>query len=56
MYWNPLLETDAETGTTTVSFATDLQGKYRITIEGVGQHGKPIRVLPLLRLIKKLLV
>lgn len=44
VYWNPSLVTDAETGTATVSFyATDLQGKYRITVEGVGQYGKPIR-------------
>ena len=44
VYWNPLLDTDSETGSTTISFyATDLQGKYRITVEGVGQNGKPIR-------------
>lgn len=45
IYWNPGLETDAKTGTASVSFfAADLPGVYRIVAEGVTSEGKPIRL------------
>ncbi len=44
LYWNPNIRTDAKTGTATASFyAADLQGRYRIVVEGVTQNGDPVR-------------
>jgi hypothetical protein len=43
LYWNPNVITDSQ-GTATVSFfAADLPGRYRIEVEGVTEHGEPIR-------------
>ena len=44
VYWNPEVITNDRTGEAVVSFyATDLQGRYRIVVEGVAQNGKPVR-------------
>ncbi len=44
LYWNPKVQTDAETGSASVSFfAASRPGIYRIVVEGVTQNGEPIR-------------
>ncbi len=44
IYWSPKIESNGKTGRVTVSFfATDLQGKYRIVVEGVDEKGESIR-------------
>lgn len=46
LYWNPSVTTDAQSGTTTVSFfAADLPGQYRVVVEGVTQSGEPVRAV-----------
>jgi hypothetical protein len=44
IYWNPKIITSPEAGKATVSFyAADLEGSYRIIVEGISDHGDPIR-------------
>lgn len=44
LYWNPQVQTDAETGSASVSFfAASRPGIYRIVVEGVTEKGNPIR-------------
>lgn len=43
IYWNPNIAT-ANTGVATVSFfAADLEGNYRIVLEGITVNGEPVR-------------
>jgi len=43
LYWNPNVITDSQ-GTATVSFfAADLPSRYRVEVEGVNEHGEPVR-------------
>jgi hypothetical protein len=43
LYWNPNVITDTK-GIATVSFfASDLPGRYRVEVEGVNEHGEPVR-------------
>ena len=44
LYWNPVLRTNASTGTVAVTFfAADLPGRYRVVLEGLTQTGAPVR-------------
>lgn len=43
LYWNPDLQTDSESGTTSASFyAADLQTQYRIRVEGITEKNIPV--------------
>jgi hypothetical protein len=44
LYWNPAILTNAKTGTASISFfSSDLAGRYRVVVEGITQHGEPLR-------------
>ena len=44
LYWNPNVTTDPATGTATLSFfASDLDGRYYVVVEGVSKNGLPVR-------------
>lgn len=52
LYWNPLIQTN-EKGKATISFrSSDVDGKYKVTIEGVSSEGEFFRVVKLLTVIK----
>jgi hypothetical protein len=45
LYWNPEVVPDS-TGTISLVFTTsDLDGPYRITLEGLTKSGKPVRLV-----------
>ena len=53
LYWNPLIKTD-ENGNATISFRTsDVDGTYKITIEGMTATGEIFRVVKLLTIAKQ---
>lgn len=44
IYWNPMVITNVETGSATVSFfAASLPNRYKIVVEGVLENGEPMR-------------
>ena len=52
LYWNPLIKTD-ENGNATISFRTsDVDGRYKVTIEGMTSEGEIFRIIKLLTVTK----
>ncbi len=52
LYWNPHIKTD-ETGNAIISFRTsDVDGVYKVTIEGMTSEGEIFRLIKLLTVIK----
>ncbi|MBK5279618.1 MAG: TonB-dependent receptor plug domain-containing protein, partial [Bacteroidia bacterium] len=53
IYWNPNVNTSAQTGEAIVSFyAADLETKYRIVVEGVTSLGEPIHAEYFIKIVK----
>lgn len=48
VYWDPLLELDGKRETTVNFTSTDFEGPFKLTIEGITESGKPVRVVKIL--------
>jgi len=48
VYWNPLLELDGKRETIVNFTSTDFEGPFKLTIEGITDSGKPVRVVKIL--------